>query len=887
MQFALDFVRLAREDPPAYIRDDLFSTRQSIAIANLGLTRKLQTGLELTLPELVELAIITTPLEAQGYAEMIALRVLLGDEREYFDDEAGTPGLVDPEDTQILPGRRQKGTRGKGGSRVRKKRLTPQELFELLEILNEKAAEHGSQSLQFAEHIEEELFSKNLDSLSKEELLQHAIRRTAFELAGGRSGILQREITSYEKLLDLARSEVLTSLPMFDKRKVTQGQFLGLNEDMRKYSRRDDLSLAVDFLADSESSESQLKAIPESTPLSQVMASFDTTLEYDRLLDRLRIDKAGHAPNLQTVVEAVEEFIRSHVQTLADILQHPELFQEGIERSKLNEISDNTMEALDALDALSQARTVDEQLGSDLSTYVYSKLKDELQSLPIHQILDHPIASPEWLDILHHALQNLGDASWQERKQLAERMMEHQERMLGAPSVVDALQMENLSQLEMMIQQSLGLEETIDTKSLSDEMGLFDHIKENLKQWMDQQISRTSSRDDLVENVESAKREGIPFSNAQVRQMGQDFGMSTAEISKLLGGLFDYLKELIENDDPAFERIESLLENAELSSAEINELTTLSIKHSTSGALGALAYHNMQEVIKNVPQSAADLLQQGLGAGSGENLLKIWFDYKGILPPWMREPVKEAAKRVAIELGKKKASSLVGSSEAGVLPNGTIRPYFLGDDPDTIDIDETLDYIMSTGKSSDAVTTEDFVVRRMVSGRRCVVFLVDISGSMTGKPLSAATLAASMLLAAFARDELAVALFESNSHVVCEIGEEIDIDTVMDTLLELQARGGTQMSAALKWARDQFGKSRSQDKMLIMVTDACLGDFDRSTLYMMEMADMGVTSLLAVPASTYGIGNIQSIIESSSAQLVPIKSWDGFPEIVSEIMSRR
>ncbi|MCF2138011.1 MAG: VWA domain-containing protein [Candidatus Thorarchaeota archaeon] len=894
-QFALEFVRLAREEPPPSIRDDLFSTRQSIAIVNLGLLRRFQIGADLSIPDLVELAIITTPLEAQGYAEMIALRVLLGDEREVMNTDRGIPELVDPEDVQIVPGggtsSRKPGLSQHPRSSRFRKRLTPKELFDVLSLIAEQRIETEikSEAITFANQVEEDLFAQSRDSISEDEKRQYVMHRTSFELVGGRRGILQREITNYDDLFDAARREVLTALPLFDKHKLSQGQALGLNEEMKELTRRDDQALALAVLdtVTSRQEPPETKILMDDAPISHIMSAYDTLLEYEQFIDRMGLAPTSEAPHLQEVKVQLQESIRQNVELLSDLLQYPELFQDGIDHHTLRAMADATLRTASPLDALKQARSVDEQLWTDLSTYVYERAKKDLELLTAQDVLDDPILSPEWARLLHDRLDVLTDASWEERRQIVNRLEELSEYASRAPSVVTALLSETQSQLQSMIPQASSLEEVISTKSLSDTAQLTKEVSQDFQDWMDQRIDRVGSRDELVNVVETAKAEGLPFSSGHVYDKGTALEMPRAELSKLLGNMFDYLMNLMEFDNPSFERVESLIENAHFSLSEIELLVSRAIEQSCSGALGALAYHDTDKILKTVPSSAADLLQQGLGAGAGENLLKIWFEYSGRLPDWMRDPIKQVAKRVVIELGKKKASSLIGSSEAGALPNGTVRPYFLGDDPDTVDIDETLEHILSTGKPRDAITVDDFVVRRMVSGRRCVVFLVDISGSMRGRPLSAATLVASMLLAAFARDELGVALFESNSHVVCEIGEAVDIDVVMDTLLDLTARGGTQMSSALRWARDEFAKSRSQDKMLIMVTDANLADFAKSIPIMEEIADMGVTSLLAIPVSTYGIGNIQAIIESASAQMVPIKSWDNFPELVSEILSRR
>ena len=74
--------------------------------------------------------------------------------------------------------------------------------------------------------------------------------------------------------------------------------------------------------------------------------------------------------------------------------------------------------------------------------------------------------------------------------------------------------------------------------------------------------------------------------------------------------------------------------------------------------------------------------------------------------------------------------------------------------------------------------------------------------------------------------------------------------------------------------------------MFIMVSDAGLGDFNRCQPHLEKIAEMGATSTLILPHTGFGIGNIQSILNAAQAELITVKDWKDFPEIVSEILSR-
>ena len=176
--------------------------------------------------------------------------------------------------------------------------------------------------------------------------------------------------------------------------------------------------------------------------------------------------------------------------------------------------------------------------------------------------------------------------------------------------------------------------------------------------------------------------------------------MSTQEIAKLIGDLYENLIEMINHDQPSYESINPMVQEAKLQSDQFNHLVDLAIKNRSDGAIASLMEQNMTSVISKIPNNndGEDLLEMALGAGLGENLLHQWFLNADQLPPRMRKIIKNSAKQIMIDLAKKKANALIGSSEAGSLPEGSIRPYFSGDDPDLIDLEETLDNILYLGK---------------------------------------------------------------------------------------------------------------------------------------------------------------------------------------------
>ncbi|MHA1305297.1 MAG: vWA domain-containing protein, partial [Candidatus Heimdallarchaeaceae archaeon] len=546
-----------------------------------------------------------------------------------------------------------------------------------------------------------------------------------------------------------------------------------------------------------------------------------------------------------------EERFISEASSLEDLLEQPNIFKDRISKTLLDSMLEQSARYNSPIELLEKAKNVDNLFGTNLSSRVFEQEREKLEQLPLEELIEHPILSSEWLELFNNSIEQIREEyDWQDEFNVNNDL--------------------------------LGLKDILGNNYVSRE------LQNEILKTVTDLMQKADSEERLTEIVEFAKDNKLKFSSKIVKEKGQELGISPEKIARLIGTVYEYLRELISNENISYERTNALLERANLSTKQLKTLATLAVEKGREGALGALATKNLVPVASCIPNTDAGktLFEQALGAGGGENLLMQWFASGQKLPAWQREIVKNASKRVMIDLAKARASSLIGSSEAGPLPEGTTRPYVLGDDPDSIDLDETLEHILDMGKNASNINIDDFIVRKTVTGRRCVIFLVDISGSMEGAPLASSSLATAMLLVAFSRDELGVALFESSTHVMCRIDEPIDVDEVVDKILELEAMGGTQMQAALQWAEDEFHKTRTQDKMLVMVTDAMIGDFQMAEENLRHVADLGVTCVLVVPQTAYGLGNIQSIVEAANAQIVPVSNWKKFPEIVSKILSR-
>ncbi|MCY3413844.1 MAG: VWA domain-containing protein [Candidatus Heimdallarchaeota archaeon] len=845
VDFAHEFVNTARKfafEFPA-IKKTFFTSRQSIAITSLGVSRILRSRNPLTADSLIQLSIITSPPEAQKYAEFIALKILYGDESVEIEKEIS---IEDAESNEE-----------ENDNQLTATRLLLQDLLNFLNLEKSINVNKDMKVINFADALENELFvKKNEKGISNEVKLQLARLRLAFEIVGGRAGIITHNISNNQEMIKVASHILIQDIPNIRSQGLISSQLLGISDQIAKLTFEKFIEyianlLVATSLSDPEEIKDDMEIIFSEFSQYELHQGYTIMLDYRSLLLRFNVSEPYYAPLLKEIIKRLELEIITHAEIIDDFLDYPSLFQDPFDRTKLEEILSNSIELYeDKLELLKKANEFDQNFGTNISELFMDKIDTE--QIQLEDLTRNPLESAQWQELFEQSMESVSNAK-----------------------------------LEFSDYDSL-LNEIRDLHSKLENTYSNEYLKNMSKEFLKSMATTSNNTDDLQFTVDKSRELGLRIPLNELRQRGHELGMTNEEIARLLGDLFEYFKELITNDHPSYERSNQILKKISLSTDQFNELTDLSIKHKQEGALGALASQDLMTISQKIPKTKEgdELLDRALGAGGGENLLEEWFKHGKKLPARIRKIVKDATKRIMIDLAKTKSASLIGSSEAGPLPEGSIRPYILGDDLDLVDIDESLDNILSLGKRIDDVVPEDFIVRKTVSGRRCVIFLIDISGSMSGAPLASASLAAAMLLMAFARDELGVALFESNTHVLCSINDVIEIDEVVDEILELTARGGTQMQRALAWAENQFVQSTSSDKMFVMVSDAMIGDFERSKKHLKAIAEMDATSIMIMPNTGFGMGNVQNILEEANAQLVTVSDWKNFPEIVSEVLSR-
>ena len=193
-----------------------------------------------------------------------------------------------------------------------------------------------------------------------------------------------------------------------------------------------------------------------------------------------------------------------------------------------------------------------------------------------------------------------------------------------------------------------------------------------------------------------------------------------------------------------------------------------------------------------------------------DNTLALLADLTGATDPKLRELARRLAGRLFLDLAKRGPATPRG---VGQLRTKRYRP-----DGGDLDVDASLDALVRARAEGAAVDPDDLRIRSWSTPGTAICLLVDRSGSMTGRPLATAAVAASSV-AWRSPDDYSVLSFGKD--VVAAKSQEIvkSNEAVIDAVLALRGFGTTDVAAALTAAADQLGRSRAGRKITVLLSD--------------------------------------------------------------------
>lgn len=135
-----------------------------------------------------------------------------------------------------------------------------------------------------------------------------------------------------------------------------------------------------------------------------------------------------------------------------------------------------------------------------------------------------------------------------------------------------------------------------------------------------------------------------------------------------------------------------------------------------------------------------------------------------------------------------------------------------------LDLDASFDAIAEAFAGGTALDAERLRIRSWTTADTALCLLADRSGSMGGKPLATAAVAAASIAL---RNPRSYSVLAFGKDVVAVKSQQADksSERVVTDVLSLRGHGTTDLAGALRAAADQLGRSRATRKITIVLSD--------------------------------------------------------------------
>jgi len=214
-----------------------------------------------------------------------------------------------------------------------------------------------------------------------------------------------------------------------------------------------------------------------------------------------------------------------------------------------------------------------------------------------------------------------------------------------------------------------------------------------------------------------------------------------------------------------------------------------------------------EQVSPEVGELDESAVEEGMRDDPDE-MLAMLADLVGATDRRLRELAKRLAGKLFIDIARR---GPVRPRGVGVLRELPYRP-----DGGDLDIDASMEAILE-GRGA-TIDAERLRVRGWVRPSTALCLLVDRSGSMGGKPLATAALAAAAVSSRSPEDYSVLAF---GKHVVVAKGQLTpkSSDLVVTDVLSLRGFGTTDLAGALRVAGEQLSRSRAGRKVTVLLSD--------------------------------------------------------------------
>lgn len=150
-----------------------------------------------------------------------------------------------------------------------------------------------------------------------------------------------------------------------------------------------------------------------------------------------------------------------------------------------------------------------------------------------------------------------------------------------------------------------------------------------------------------------------------------------------------------------------------------------------------------------------------------------------------------------------------------------LRPEIINNVPfypglDEFDLDNTLEQTLN---KPDKVTYTDIIGIERIARKKIGTIILDTSGSMAGPKLLTAATAAAVAAYHLRYDKYALIAFNTLATTIKPMDQQATIDHIIDTILDTEPAGYTNIADALKIAYTQYQRGQRRESWAILITD--------------------------------------------------------------------
>ena len=831
-QFAHEFTKRMRN------RKDIAkkpSVRQTQSIPMLLSARYFRNG-KLTLDDFLDAAVYTTYPPDQKIAREIAEDILLGRERD----------KKKPVEVKVVA----KATVVKTDQLAKVMEQIKREQ-ELAKVIKKDKVEAGYEYL---------LKLRKKKDKSLYDALQYGPKTENRYLSDGE--IVLRGITSDDELKETASQELMDKFGTLGSQDIQNSQVLE----------------CLDQVCDSPNAAEQIAG-------KSLRGDKDVKQEFSKLSERDTSTAARalrHLEEMGTLTPSQQKAMDQKLQDDLDDLSEAADYAKELGRTpgNLDKHIKDAAKKFSLSDAAEFAKKIKESTGTDIMDDLMEQYSEQYDSgagenVDMGQLADNARQSQSWKDLVEKETQSLIDSADSRSSPsdfLRSTLAQNQPNMDGLPSQ--------------------------ETKKEWDKA---------MQKLADGAVDRSPTKSHLRQTVKHASRLGQVPSEKTIRDAGERLGMTEEEILELINPSFEVIKKLIQAGVSDFDRLHNLMSAAGLSPQQLRQLGDLAAQQGNQSALGAVAHEDLHAALgtqgsgygqqryqrsygqqqrgptPGMPSNKdrVDMAFGGLLGGPATNIIKIWYTYRDQLPPELKQRLLEIAKRLLIDLGQRYARQTMGSSMlGGIQESTTVRPFRIGDDIDLINLEETVDSLLSQGRTSfKVVETSDFLVTETYMGHRAFYWALDKSGSMDS-PKKLGMLAISVMAGLYGikKDDFGVCLFDSTTHVVKEMAEKtVSVEKVAADLLEARAGGGTGGQESMKLALRNFEDTKAKEKIFIFSTDMYLSDQHVCEEIAERMKPLDIKMIVLVPTGEHNPQAARALARKGHGVVLDIASIDELP----------